>query len=262
MNEKIQQQTKRRGRPRSPIPDFKACGRCKIVKPISEFGWFAKRERPKCYCRECENEVNKTRNWTPEQKERRRSKQHENWKQVVAKNICPDCRERETGGATACHECAERRKQEEAERRIIKQSKRVCPGCNERPLSLRRRLCDQCADTKGERFRTYQRQWRNAQKLETMQKYGGAICACCGEVEFGFLTMDHINNDGAQHRKMISESEFKGMRIYPWLKKHGFPPGFQVLCFNCNCGRQINGGICPHKQRPAVHGLRINGTVN
>jgi hypothetical protein len=21
-----------------------------------------------------------------------------------------------------------------------------------------------------------------------------------------------------------------------------------VLCFNCNCGRYHNGGICPHKQ--------------
>jgi hypothetical protein len=26
-----------------------------------------------------------------------------------------------------------------------------------------------------------------------------------------------------------------------------FPPGFQLLCSNCNHGRARNGGICPHK---------------
>lgn len=22
---------------------------------------------------------------------------------------------------------------------------------------------------------------------------------------------------------------------------------YQLLCFNCNCGRHRNGGVCPHK---------------
>lgn len=38
--------------------------------------------------------------------------------------------------------------------------------------------------------------------------------------------------------------------MYRWLKKQGFPKGdFRVMCFNCNLGRQRNGGECPHGVR-------------
>ncbi len=30
--------------------------------------------------------------------------------------------------------------------------------------------------------------------------------------------------------------------------ENNFPPGFRVLCYNCNCGRNHNKGICPHKK--------------
>jgi len=70
----------------------------------------------------------------------------------------------------------------------------------------------------------------------------GRKCACCGESQERFLTIDHVNGDGAAHRKSIGET------LYTWLGKHDYPEGFQVLCFNCNCGRQLNGGICPHKE--------------
>ena len=39
----------------------------------------------------------------------------------------------------------------------------------------------------------------------------------------------------------------KSSKFYLWLKRNNFPPGYQVLCWNCNCGRSINNGICPHK---------------
>jgi hypothetical protein len=39
-----------------------------------------------------------------------------------------------------------------------------------------------------------------------------------------------------------------GNSFYMWLIRRGFPVGFQVLCFNCNIGRSMNGGICPHKE--------------
>jgi hypothetical protein len=70
----------------------------------------------------------------------------------------------------------------------------------------------------------------------------GHVCACCGEATEGFLTIDHIENDGSVHRAVIRQS------LYPWLLKHNFPDGFQTLCYNCNCGKARNGGVCPHKQ--------------
>jgi len=83
---------------------------------------------------------------------------------------------------------------------------------------------------------------RQALKIAVLEAYGGPVCACCGEMDMRFLTIDHVNNDGAQHKKVIGKGS-----LYAWLKKNGYPEGFQVLCWNCNCGRHHNGGICPHK---------------
>lgn len=72
----------------------------------------------------------------------------------------------------------------------------------------------------------------------------GKVCACCAESIFEFLTIDHVNNDGAAHRKTTKRA---GSGLYHWLLSRGFPVGFQTLCRNCNWGKHVNGGICPHK---------------
>lgn len=67
------------------------------------------------------------------------------------------------------------------------------------------------------------------------------ICNCCGEFRIEFLTIDHIYNDGAKHRKEMKSS------IFHWLIKNDFPQGFQVLCMNCNFSKGIHG-YCPHEE--------------
>jgi hypothetical protein len=84
-------------------------------------------------------------------------------------------------------------------------------------------------------------------------KYSGSEgirCACCGETELIFLTLDHINNDGAQFRKnQFGRQTAAGYTTYSWLLKHGCPGGFQVLCANCQHGKRMNNGVCPHRIR-------------
>ena len=82
-------------------------------------------------------------------------------------------------------------------------------------------------------------------KLDIIYGYGGQ-CTCCGEKEIIFLTIDHINGDGNQHRK---QQKMKGAVFYRWLRKNNFPNGFQVLCRNCNWGKYANGGLCPHQDK-------------
>ena len=100
------------------------------------------------------------------------------------------------------------------------------------------------------------RKWRESLAIEVLTHYsnGTPKCACCGETEFLFLTIDHINNGGAEQRKEIYKQKKNygrygaGKRFYSWLKQHNYPEGYQVLCYNCNCGKQRNKGICcPHK---------------
>lgn len=70
----------------------------------------------------------------------------------------------------------------------------------------------------------------------------GNKCNCCKEELFELLTIDHVNNDGAEHRK-----ELNGESIYSWLHKNNYPQDgrFQVLCHNCNYAKAKYGG-CPH----------------
>lgn len=88
----------------------------------------------------------------------------------------------------------------------------------------------------------------------TFAAYGGYVCACCGETEKKFLTLDHINNDGAAFRRsMYGNRTSAGVVTYAWLFRKGFPAGYQVLCMNCNHGKRMNNGVCPHKTRCNDH---------
>lgn len=72
--------------------------------------------------------------------------------------------------------------------------------------------------------------------------YYGSSCSCCGESCELFLTVDHVAGGGKKHRKTVG-----AQTICVWLVNNGFPEGFQVLCWNCNSGRALNGGVCPHQ---------------
>ena len=74
-------------------------------------------------------------------------------------------------------------------------------------------------------------------KQEVFIAYGGLVCACCGEKEEDFLTLDHINNDGAAHRKELGSNT----RVLQVLRQKGFPAGYQVLCSNCNMSKGKRG---------------------
>lgn len=99
-----------------------------------------------------------------------------------------------------------------------------------------------------EKYREQARLRRQKLKMQVLVIYGGKYpkCKCCGEKEIMFLTLDHVNGDGAKERRIRSA----GSAFYQKLKKLNFPDKdrYQVLCYNCNCGRQLNGGICPHQK--------------
>ncbi len=85
-------------------------------------------------------------------------------------------------------------------------------------------------------------------KIKLLEHYGSK-CACCGEENIKFLTLDHINNDGAEHRRRVCGKNIgSSTNIYRWVINNNFPDGFQILCYNCNLGRAHNNGICPHKE--------------
>jgi hypothetical protein len=77
---------------------------------------------------------------------------------------------------------------------------------------------------------------------------GKMVCACCGEDHIEFLTIDHVNGGGNAHRRSIGNGRTaSGDVFYYWLRDNNYPPGFQVLCHNCNHAKTACGG-CPHQR--------------
>lgn len=94
----------------------------------------------------------------------------------------------------------------------------------------------------------YEAERRAKVRAEVFEAYGGYKCACCGETEPMFLTIDHIANDGNTHRRELVKKIGKGgTAFFDWLRRMKFPKGFQVLCRNCNWGKHANHGVCPHR---------------
>lgn len=88
-------------------------------------------------------------------------------------------------------------------------------------------------------------------KREVLSFYGGGTlrCVCCEETMAEFLVIDHIDGGGHQHRKKLGK---QGVTFYIWLKKNGFPPGYQTLCDNCNMA-SWRYGHCPHQCDHQTH---------
>ena len=94
----------------------------------------------------------------------------------------------------------------------------------------------------GERVRARRRQnWKNT--WAKIRAIYGETCACCGESELSFLTVEHVNQDGAADRRKHGGNT----QLRNWLAKQPKLEGYEILCWNCQWGRKLNGGICPHR---------------
>lgn len=111
-------------------------------------------------------------------------------------------------------------------------------------------------EPEGEVGKSRAKRYREKLRADALTAYGGK-CECCEEKTSKFLTIDHINGDGASHKKELGLKN--GAIIYRWLRNNKYPPGFRVLCWNCNCGRHMNNGVCPHKGSLGEPRLAVKG---
>ena len=90
------------------------------------------------------------------------------------------------------------------------------------------------------KYRGFCTKAKNKLKTEIFTYYCGGTPRCsCGVIDVDILSIDHINGDGAKHRREIGLSGKGGYNFYRWLKKNNFPEGFQVLCYNCNFRKRL-----------------------
>jgi hypothetical protein len=91
----------------------------------------------------------------------------------------------------------------------------------------------------AKRMESRRAQQRNRMAALMHYSDGNPTCSCCGDDHIEFLTLDHING-GAKNQ---GDS---GTQLHRWLKAHGYPVGFRVLCHNCNQSIAYYG-YCPHQ---------------
>lgn len=97
-------------------------------------------------------------------------------------------------------------------------------------------LCMNCNFAKGiriiERRGSNSSQIRYQRRLRTraLKHYSPSLsCRICGCRDLKALTIDHMRGNGADQRR----GGIKGYRFYLWLRRNGYPKGYQILCMNC-----------------------------
>lgn len=121
----------------------------------------------------------------------------------------------------------------------------------ERDRAMRPRLADMPPEAQ-EKEKLRQRERVRKRRMDVIAHYGGK-CDCCGESQIEFLCIDHTDGNGREDRMKHRAST----NFYDWLIKNDFPPGYRVLCYNCNSALGAYG-YCPHKGKgevldPAYH---------
>lgn len=109
--------------------------------------------------------------------------------------------------------------------------------------------CKTCVSMKAtskEVHRKSSKKYRDKLRNLVYMHYSNGLmkCNCCGESTYRFLTLDHINGGGNKHRELVGGP----IAVLKDIIDKGYPEGFQILCYNCNCGRARNDGVCPHTE--------------
>jgi hypothetical protein len=159
---------------------------------------------------------------------------------LVAAGLCVDCGILpHVENRKRCKNCLKKSSNASKKSQEKNVSKGLCAkGCGNKARE-NETCCESCAADNNRRSRSRYRRLRE----EAVAAYGGKKCVCCGENEPAFLSIDHIDGGGNQHKKEVG----KGAAFYRWLRDNSYPSGFQVLCMNCQFGKRING-VCPHQQ--------------
>lgn len=115
---------------------------------------------------------------------------------------------------------------------------------------------DQDPETARRQARESGARVRKRLRDEMVAAYGGKCnCPRCPETNPAFLTLEHVNRDGREHRKL------KGSHVYTDLRKRGWPRnGYTLLCWNCNAMTRY-GRTCPHMEDRWVTARRRRRTT-
>ena len=145
--------------------------------------------------------------------------------------------------AASRESAARRRKDPDVAARDRERSRRYYEDHRDEILARLKRKYD--ADPEPSREQS--RQAGKKLRREMLDAYGKK-CACCGETEEIFLCLDHVNGNGGEERRLLSNGRpWSNVPVLRRLKKAGWPQeGYRILCANCNMAT-MHARVCPHQ---------------
>lgn len=153
-----------------------------------------------------------------------------------------------------CKACIGSESESERRNRLweVRRRENLCVYCGSSPPLPSAKGCAICQSKVRSRSRKHHEGhpghdtvYRKRIKTEVLAKYGG-VCTCCGETREAFLTIDHVNRDGAaERRELYGTQSGSSYSFYLKLKREPRSNRYQVLCYNCN--HASYHGVCPHK---------------
>jgi hypothetical protein len=159
-----------------------------------------------------------------------------------SQGVCPKCGKPTTNTNTVyCIEC---RRPAAKACKILHDSRklnRLCVSCGTKLNVDEKYRCQKCKEIHALDVKTQS----HALRIKVIDNYGSK-CSCCGEAQIQLIEIDHVDNNGAEHRKQIGSHSDTLCR---WIIRENYPTTIQLLCANCNQAKK-KFGICPHKEKP------------
>jgi hypothetical protein len=182
---------------------------------------------------------------------------------------------------TSCKSCRDKNNKQHRDIRTLRKNMGLCPKCGKQPITdtvycsncrkapalarmmlyqsrKQNKLCVDCGNVlkSNENYRCPKCKIRHNTKVKSdahhlrakIINHYGAKCICCGEVVTEFLELDHVNSNGAEHRKLIGKNSETLCR---WIVSNNYPSIIQLLCSNCNRAKS-HYGTCPHQLEPSL----------
>lgn len=213
---------------KQPDEDKKSCSECRRKQRESGKDQEEKRRRrEQGLCCSCGKKIDDDRCRCQRCHTKAMARKRYYRQKALREGLCQQCKKVPVSEKKTCEGCLEKIRIKVAEKR----ANGICLHCS-RKAREGKKLCGKCSERMA--------RIRRRRKDRVFAAYGGYCCRCCGETRREFLQIDHVNNDGYQHRKRIGKAS-----LYNWLIKNNFPPGFQVLCSSCNFAKG-HFGECPH----------------
>jgi hypothetical protein len=170
------------------------------------------------------------------------------WRHSRKKTKCIDCNRNAKPGRVRCARHLDDNHLARKELHKRRRAAGKCYKCGRKPLHPNSvSQCVRCM----ERCLVYTKEKQRGLRSFCLEKYGNR-CSCpkCPErhnTHPQFLTFDHVHGQGTRHYKEVGHN----IMFYKWIIKNNFPDTLRLLCWNCNCGRAKNGGVCPHEDELA-----------